>query len=104
MAKLFCQRPSDIAILDDRIGQFGRFYFDRGIAAFGRGVLSRLDEVSQSKNPVIARTQRLREWERLMGGDMDQSTTGFADPAVAASSSNARVIGAQSNDDEDIVL
>ncbi|WP_454232146.1 hypothetical protein [Mycolicibacterium fortuitum] len=104
MAKLFCKKPSDIAVLDDHIGEFGRFYFNRGIAAFGRGVLARLDEVSQSKNPVIARTQRLREWERLMGGDMDQSTTGFADPAVASSSSNARVIGAQSSDDEDIVL
>ncbi|OBC11441.1 hypothetical protein A5784_35175 [Mycobacterium sp. 852013-50091_SCH5140682] len=103
MAKLFHQKPSDIAILDERVGEFGTFFFNRGIAAFGRGVLSRLDEVSQSKNPVIARTQRMREWERLMGGDMDQSTTGFADPTEGSASAHARVVG-ERDGDEDIVL
>lgn len=104
MAKLFCQKPSDIALLDERVGEFGTFWFNRGIAAFGRGVHARLDEVGQSKNPVIAQAQRVREWERLMGGDMDGSATGFADPGVAVASANARVIGADSQDDEDIVL
>ena len=105
MAKLFCQKPSDIAVLDDCVGEFGAFYFNRGIAAFGRGVHARLQEVGQSTNPVIARAQREREWERLMGGDMNGSATGFADPAVATASAHARVIGERANDaDEDIIL
>lgn len=102
MAKLFSQKPSDVALLDDCVGQFGKFYFNRGIAAFGRGVHARIEEVGQSSNPVIARTQRIREWERLMGGDMEGSAAGFADPTVSASA-HARVVGEPAEDD-DIVL
>lgn len=102
MAKLFCQKPSDIAILDDRVGEFGRFFFNRAIAAFGRGVHARLNEVATSREPAIAQSQKEREWERLMGGDED-SAAGFADPTMGSISGHAKVVGAQS-DDEDIVV
>lgn len=105
MAKLFGQKPSDVAILDERVGEFGRFFFNRGIAAFGRGVHARLDQVATSSNAVIAKSQREREWERLMGGDMENSMTGFADPTPDTVSANARVIGGDTDDDEeDIIL
>lgn len=101
MAKLFGQRPSDVAILDECVGEFGRFYFDRGIAAFGQAVNARVERAGQSSNPTIAKTQRMREWERLMGGDMANSAAGFASPSEASGSSHGRVIGAPRNEDDD---
>jgi hypothetical protein len=103
-AKLFGQKPSDVALLDERVGEIGRFYFDRGIWAFGKHVANRLDEAGQSENPTIAQAQRLREWERLMGGDMTNSATGFRDPSESVSP-HGRVIGRDADsDDEDIEL
>jgi hypothetical protein len=99
---LFGKNPSDVALLDERVGEIGRFYFDRGIWAFGRHVANRLDEAGQSENPAIARTQREREWERLMGADMTDSATGFRDP-VGPVSAHGRIVGAAGDDDE-IVL
>jgi hypothetical protein len=91
-AKAFNQRPSSIVLLDDRVGDIGRFYFDRGIWAFGEAVANRLDEVvAGTRNPVIAQAQREREWARLMGDDMETSTAGFRD--VGDVSPHARVIG-----------
>lgn len=100
---MFGQKPSDVALLDECVGEIGRFYFDRGIWQFGRYVASRLDEVGQSSNPTIARTQRMREWERLMGADMSNSATGFRDPGDSVSA-HGRVVGDPGRDDDDIVL
>jgi len=96
-AKMFSQRPSDVALLDERVGDIGRFYFDRGIWAFGRHVASRMAEVGKSSDPGIAETLRLREWERLMGADVSNSATGFADPGAAMAARDEE-------GDEDIVL
>lgn len=98
MAKLFGQRPSDIALLDDCIGEISRFWFDRGIAAFGNGVAAALEKAAQSSNPTIAATQRQREWERLMGGDMETSTTGFRDVHDPLSA-HGRVVGADGDEE-----
>lgn len=103
MAKLFGQKPSDVALLDDCVGEIGRFWFDRGIAAFGNGVAAALERAGQASNPTIARAQRQREWERLMGGDMESSATGFADVGADSVSAHGRVIG-DDPDDEEIVL
>lgn len=90
---MFGQNPSDVAILDERVGEIGRFYFDRGIWAFGEAVANRLEEViAGTRNPVIARAQREREWARLMGDDMATSAAGFADPGEGFSA-HARVVG-----------
>jgi hypothetical protein len=102
MAKLFCQKPSDIAILDDCVGEFGRFWFDRGIAAFGRAVHQRMEQAGQSSNETIARTQRIREWNRLMGEDMSTSAAGYADPSEGLSP-HARAHG-MADEEDDIVL
>lgn len=105
MAKMFNQRPSDVALLDDCVSRVGRFYFDRDIADFGSGVHARMQQVGQSSNPAIARMQKEREWERLMGGDMSTSTTGFQDPSPDSISAHGKAIGAPEDDDEeDIVL
>lgn len=98
MATLFNQLPSDVALLSDSVGEYGRFYFNRGIASFGQAIKVRVDKAGTAKNPAIAKTQRMREWERLMGGDMTSSTTGFADPVEEASSTHGRIKG---RDDED---
>lgn len=104
-AKLFGQKPSDVALLDECVGDIGRFYFDRGIWAFGRHVASRLEEAGQSKNASIARVQRMREWERLMGADMSSSATGFRDPGSDSVSTHGRVVGdTAARDDDEIVL
>lgn len=105
-AKLFGQKPSDTALLDESVGEIGRFYFDRGVWAFGRHVANRLDEAGQSKNPAIAQAQRAREWERLMGADMTNSATGFADPSADSVSAHGRTVGAPADrsDDDLIVL
>lgn len=100
MAKLFGQRPSDLAILDETVGEFGRFFLDRGVTAFGQAVQTRVEKAASSSNPAIARTQQQREWERLMGGDMTNSATGFADPSESMST-HGRSIGKDSNDDGD---
>ncbi len=99
-AKLFGQRPSDVALLDERVEDIGRFYFDRGIWAFGRHVAARMAEVGQSQDAGIAETLRLREWERLMGADMSNSATGFADPGAAMAARE----DSDDNVDVDIVL
>jgi hypothetical protein len=101
-AKLFGQNPSDCALLPECVGEIGRFYFDRGIWAFGRHVTNRLQEAGQSSNASIAQAQREREWEKLMGGDMTSSATGFADPSEAASV-HSRVVGEPSAEDEDLL-
>jgi hypothetical protein len=103
MAKLFAQLPSDIAVLDDCVGEFGRFWFNRGIAAFGRAVQTRMEEVGQSSNPAIAQSQRIREWNRLMGEDMSNSAVGFADPGEGLSA-HGRAIGVEDEDEDDIDL
>lgn len=103
MAKLFSQRPSDVAVLDDCVGEFGRFWFNRGIAAFGRAVHARMEEVGQSSNPAIAQAQRIREWNRLMGEDMTGSAVGFRDPGEGLSA-HGRAIGLEDDDEDDIVL
>jgi hypothetical protein len=103
MATLFHQRPSDVAILDDCVNQVGRFWFNRGIATFGRAVQTMVDKAAESSNPAIARTQRQREWERLMGGDMTTSATGFADPAES-SSPHARIAGRDDTDDDNMIV
>jgi hypothetical protein len=103
-AKMFGQNPSDVAILDERVGEIGRFYFDRGIWAFGKHVANRLEEAGQSDNQTIARAQREREWERLMGNDMTNSAAGFRDPAESVSA-HGRIVGsAAAGDDDEIVL
>lgn len=100
-AKAFGQRPSDVALLDECVGDIGRFYFDRGIWAFGRHVTARLEEAGQSSNAAIAQVQRLREWERLMGVDMATSTTGFREVDESSLSQHARRSGGGSTDDGD---
>lgn len=105
MAKLFGQKPSDVALLDDSVGRVGRWYFDRDVAAFGLGVHSRMERAGQSSNAAIARMQKEREWERLMGGDMATSTTGFQDPSPDSISAHGKAIGdVDDDDDEDIIL
>lgn len=103
MAKLFSQRPSDVAVLDDCVGEFGTFYFNRGIAAFGRAVAARLDEVSKTNNKAIAQAAREREWARLMGEDMTNSPVGFRDPGEGLSA-HGRSLGGADVDDDEIVL
>lgn len=97
-AKLFGQRPSDIALLPESVRDIGRFYFDRGVWAFGRHVATRLEEAASSREPSIARMQREREFDRLMGADMRTSTAGFADPAAAMNSRE------EADDDVDIEI
>lgn len=104
MATLFGQRPSDVAILDERVDALGLFYFDRGIATFGRAVQSRVEKAGTSSNAAIAQTQREREWERLMGGDVLSSATGFADPAAGDLSRHARATGRDESDDEEMAF
>ncbi|KLO25903.1 hypothetical protein ABW16_21580 [Mycolicibacter heraklionensis] len=90
----FSQRPSDIAYLDDCVDDVGRYYFDRGIWAFGEHVKNRLEEAAGStENASIAQSRREREWERLMGGDMTESTAGFADPSPESLSAHGRSVG-----------
>lgn len=101
---MFGQNPSDVALLDERVGEIGRFYFDRGIWAFGKHVARQLDEAGQSDNQTIARAQREREWERLMGADMTNSATGFRDPGESLSAHGRIVGGAEAGDDDEIVL
>lgn len=101
MATMFGQRPSDVAILDERVDALGLFYFDRGIATFGRAVQTRVDNAADSNNAIIARTQRMREWERLMGGDMQVSAAGFADPSQGDISPHARSRGRDEADDDE---
>jgi hypothetical protein len=103
-AKLFGQNPSDVALLDERVGEIGRFYFNRGIWAFGKHVARRLDEAGQSRDQTIAQTQREREWERLMGADMTSSATGFRDPGESMSAHGRVVGGPAAGDDDEIVL
>lgn len=96
-AKAFGCKPSDVALLAECVEEIGRYYFDRGIWAFGRDVDAKVDEAGQSKDSTIARTQREREWERLMGADMSNSTAGFADPGSAMAARD-------DSDDDDIEL
>ncbi|ETB35630.1 MULTISPECIES: hypothetical protein [Mycobacterium avium complex (MAC)] len=103
MATLFNQRPSDVALLDESVGPIGRFYFDRGIASFGQAVKVRVEKAGTASNPAIAKTQRMREWERLMGGDMTNSTTGFADP-LDAPSPRSRVKGRPDDDAAELAV
>lgn len=103
-AKVFGQKPSDVALLDESVGEIGRFYFDRGVWAFGRHVANRLEDAAQSSNEAIARAQRAREWERLMGADMTDSTTGFADPGVDSLTPHGRVAGEDHSDDDDLIV
>lgn len=104
MAKLFGQKPSDIALLDESVGPIHRFYFDRGIAAFGQAVHMRVEQAGQSRNPVIAKAQRAREWERLMGGDMSKSATGFADPSSESLSAHGMSVGRDDSGEEEMIL
>lgn len=111
MAKEFGQRPSDFAFLDDSVGDIGRWYFDSGVWAFGNYVGQRLNEVvSGATNPIIARSLQDREFERLMGVDTDESTTGFAEPPTPDTVSvHGRIVGdfpedTPDDDEEDIVL
>lgn len=98
LATLFHKLPSDVALLDESVNSVGRFWFDRGIAAFGRAVQTRVEKAGESSNAAIAQTQRQREWERLMGGDMETSATGFADPTK---SSSPYALGLDNDDDDD---
>jgi len=63
-----------------------------------------LQQAGQSKNPAIAASQREREWERLMGGDLDQSDAGFATPTANSISEHGRIVGEDSDEDEEIPL
>jgi hypothetical protein len=93
-AKAFSQRPSDVAVLPDDVNDVGRFIFDRGIWAFGEHVNSAVESAgSGTRNPTIARSQRIREWSRLMGEDMETSAAGFAAPSGEAMSKHGKVIG-----------
>jgi len=103
-AKLFGQLPSSVALLDECVGDIGRYYFDRGIWAWGKHVVARLEEAGQSNNASLARWQREREWERLMRADVTDSTTGFRDVNPDSVSPNARVIGSVEDDESDLVV
>jgi hypothetical protein len=71
---------------------------------FGRHVISRLQEVEQStSNRAIGQMLREREWERLMGEDMANSATGFAEPDPDDVTAHGRVVGG-GREDEDIEL
>ncbi|WP_155770279.1 hypothetical protein [Mycobacterium asiaticum] len=72
------------------------------MAAFGQAVQTRVQKAATSSNASIAQTQREREFERLMGGDMGTSATGFADP-TESDSPYGRVVG-QDPRDEDVDL
>src|SRR5262249_30743697 len=99
-AKAFQQRPSEVALLGDDIDAVGRYYFDRGIWAFGEAVASRLDAVSaNTSNAAIARAQREREMDRLMGEDMTLSTAGFRDVSESAAPHD-RIVGEPEADDD----
>lgn len=100
MSKMFGCRPSDIAPLDDSADRLGRFIFDRAIAAFGRGVQVRLDEVASSSNPAIAKTQREWEWSRLMGAGVESAV---ADPGESTSR-HVHVRGQSASDDDDEIV
>lgn|GEM_PF-4668171 len=101
-ATAFNQRPSDIAYLDDCVDEIGRYYFDRGIWAFGEHVKNRLDEVvGTTQNAAIAQSRREREWNRLMGVDMSQSAAGFADPTPESITAHGRSVG---DEDESMEL
>lgn len=65
------------------MGRLGRWVFDRGIWAFGRYVERSINEAATSDDPSLAAHQKEREFERLMGGDMQDSTSGYADPATS---------------------
>lgn len=93
MAKTFGQKPSDLALLDDSISDVGRFFFNRGVAAFGNAVHERMSVIGRESSPVLARALREREWQRIMGGDPDD-TSAFAEPDPTSMSAHARVIGA----------
>lgn len=73
-----------MALLDDSITEVGRFYFDRGIWAWGNEVERRVNDAATSSNLSIAAAQRQREFYRLMGME-DDSMSAFADPIEAAS-------------------
>ena len=74
------------------MGDVARYYFDRGIWLFGEHVQSRIDAVSaNTHDAALAQTQRQREFQRLMGGDMDVST-GFADPAAGVTDGTAETV------------
>lgn len=88
-AKAFQTLPHDVAVLDTRVDEVGRYLFDRGIWMFGESVERRVEAAGTSRYPSIAAMQRQREWERLMGVDMTESTTGFADPESATDDTGA---------------
>lgn len=103
MAQLFGQKPSDVALLDDCVGDVGRYYFNRGIAAFGRAVKVKVEAAGTSSNATIAQTQRVREFERLLGRDMSSSAAGFRDPGDGLSA-HGRSIGGPDDGDDDMVI
>lgn len=90
-----------MALLPEGIEAAARFFFDRDIAGFGQAVQTRVQKAATSSNASIAQTQREREFERLMGGDMRLSATGFADPTEGEFS--GRVVGDDPRD-EDVAL
>jgi len=87
------------------VDDIGKYYFDRGIWAFGERVKNRLEEVAgNTQNAAIAQSRREREWERLMGADMSQSTAGFADPSPESLSAHGRSVGESDEDEIEIAL
>ncbi len=102
-AKTFGKLPSEVAIFDCELTEFSKFCFNRDVAAFGQAVQTKVQKAATSSNPVIAQTQRQREFERMMGGDMDISATGFADPSEAESP-YVRVVGENPADPDEIAL
>lgn len=102
-AKTFGKLPSEVALFDCELTEFSRFCFNRDVAAFGQAVQTKVAKAATSSNALIAQTQREREWERLMGGDMRTSGTGFADP-TEADSPYVRVVGQNPDDVDEVAL
>lgn len=97
-AKTFGQRPSELAFFDDSVGPLARWYFDRGIWAWGEHVLGRLAEASHSGNPTFASWRRQAVFLELMGADVSSA---YAAPDAAAPARQAGVHRTNQDDDED---
>lgn len=97
MATMFNQMPSDVALLDESVNEFGRQWFNIGVAAFGRAVQGCLNRAGQrGGNAAMAQTHREWEWERIFGADSGSAS--YADPGE---STHARVVGRPESDDDD---
>jgi len=100
-AKTFGKLPSDVALFDDSVVPLVRWYFDRGIWAWGEHVIGRLAEAGHGGNPAFAASRREAVFLELMGGDVSSA---YAAPDAAAPSRQAGVDRRASNDDDDRVF